>query len=305
MYRDDPVEDTLRTLRAWATNQVARFAPRAYVRMTRQTGRGQRSKETAESIAAYFSNCFREYFAILGVESSRISEYLRGKVLLEYGPGDVPGVALLMVAHGAQKVFCVDRFPMLSLSSDNEAVLDVLLGRLPADSRARGEAALRRFNADGLALDSSRIEYLVRPGGLSGLRNEADLVFSRAVLECVNDLPAIFADMEAALRPGGIAIHLVDLQSHGLHCRNPLDFLSWPAALWGLMYSHKGVPNRWRINYYRDLLRTSALSVQLLAPTTRAAASDVAEVKPHLAAPFRDVPDPDLECLGFWLVCRK
>jgi SAM-dependent methyltransferase len=305
MYGENPVQDAIRTLRAWASNQVARLAPRAYVRITGQTGRGEREGETADGIAEYFLKCFAEYFVMLGVESDRIPDYLRGKVLLEYGPGDIPGVALLMVAHGVKKVVCVDRFPMLSLSSDNAAVLDRLLGNLSPEARARGEAALRRSNAGAVTLDQSRIEYFLRPSGLSGLRETIDLVFSRAVLEHVDDVRATFADMEAALRPGGVAIHLVDLKSHGLHQRNPLDFLSWPTGLWTLMFSQKGVPNRWRVNHYRDVLRAGRLKVQLLAPTARAAMSDVSEVRPHLAAPFRDLPDEDLAWLGFWLVVSK
>jgi SAM-dependent methyltransferase len=291
-------------LRGCMTNQVARFAPRAYLRMARQTGRGDSRKETPEDIAEYFFNCFHDYFRILKVAAARIPDYLKGKVLLEYGPGDFPGVALLMVAHGAQKMFCVDRFPMLSMSSKNEAVLDWLLRRLPADCKARGQAAFRRAKG-GLALDPGRIEYRVQCDGLSGLHNEIDVVFSRAVLECVNDLPVTFADMQAALRPGGMAVHLVDLRSHGLHRRNPLDFLSWPPGLWNLMYSHKGVPNRWRINHYRSLLRKNSLIVKSLTPTTLARKTDIAQIRPHLAAPFRDLPDADLEWLGFWLVCTK
>ena len=305
MYGEHPVDDTIRALRALATNQIARFAPHAYLRITGQTGRGERQGETPSGIAEYFLKCFREYFEILGVETALVPEFLRGKVLLEYGPGDIPGVALLMVAHGAEKVFCVDRFPLLSLSPDNAAVMDALLNRLPPEMKARAQASVRRTDGRFLTLNPDRIEYLVRPSGLSGMRQEVDVVLSRAVLEHVDDLPATFADMEMSLRPGGAAIHLVDLKSHGLHRRNLLDFLSWPPRLWALMYSHKGVPNRWRVNYYRDVLRTSGLTVQLLAPMARAASADIAEVRPHLAAPFRGLPDEDLSWLGFWLVCKK
>lgn len=293
MYGQNRIHDAAQALRAWSTNQIARMAPSAYLRMTRQTGRGRRELETPQSVAEYFVRCFGEYFETLEILPQDIDDYLRGKAVLEYGPGDFPGVALLMLAHGAERVVCVDRFPMLSLSGDQDrsALLEALLGMLPAERRALA--------------DPERIEYRVRPNGLSGLRGEIDLVISRAVLEHVNDPNATFADMESALVPGGVAIHQVDLKSHGMHRHNPLDFLTWPPTLWRIMHSHKGVPNRWRVTQYREVLRHSGLSVKRLTATGSAASTDVATVRPYLAAPFRDVPDDELAWLGFWLVCRK
>jgi hypothetical protein len=148
------------------------------------------------------------------------------------------------------------------------------------------------------------IRYVVRPSGLLGERAPMGLVVSRAVLEHVNDLPATFRDMRAALAPDGLAVHLVDLKSHGLQRRNPLDFLTWPEWLWTSMYSCKGVPNRLRPDAYRDAARAAGLEVVSMVPTGHARPEDIAEVRPHLAARFRHLPDDDLGWLGFWLVCR-
>jgi hypothetical protein len=97
----------------------------------------------------------------------------------------------------------------------------------------------------------------------------------------------------------------VDLRSHGLHRSNPLDFLTWPDWLWSLMYSGKGVPNRWRVDRYRRDLAEQALQVLRLTPTTLAEPRDVAAVRPYLAEQFRALSDEDLSWLGFWLVCRR
>ncbi len=199
----------------------------------------------------------------------------------------------------------VDRFPLVSLSSKNVQIAKKMLQRLPFTLRQRAESCFTRATNPKAGFDPRWIQYLVRPSGLSGLSNEIDLVISRAVLEHVNDLPATFRDMCAALKPGGIAIHLVDLKSHGLHRDNPLDFLSWSPWLWSLMYSAKGVPNRLRINTYRDAIVRSGLEIISLSPTVHALPADIRAVRPSLAQPFRDLPDADLSWLGFWLVCRK
>ena len=153
--------------------------------------------------------------------------------------------------------------------------------------------------------DPERIEYLVKPNGMSGLVDEVDFVYSRAVLEHVNDLPGTFADMARAMRPGSQSIHLADLRSHGLHKANPLDFLEWSPAMWSLMYSEKGVPNRWRVDEYRRILTGLGVRVGSFEPTALATAADIAAVRPRLAAPFQRLSDTDLACLGIWFDFEK
>jgi SAM-dependent methyltransferase len=202
-------------------------------------------------------------------------------------------------------VYCVDRFPLVNLSPKNARVLGDLISGSRGLERERLLACLAKPDDPGAGFSPDRIEYLVRPSGLSGLRESVDLVFSRAVLEHVDDLEATFADMTSALRPGALAIHQVDLRSHGLHISNPLDFLAWSRNLWQLMYSEKGVPNRWRIDKYRSILQRLPTSVLELRPTTLAAQEHVAAVRPALAPDFQAISDEDLSWLGFWLVMRK
>ncbi|MBK1686107.1 methyltransferase domain-containing protein [Rubrivivax gelatinosus] len=300
-----PLATAHRVLRAVATNQLARFAPGLYVRLTGQTGRGAAAEEAAADVAGYFRRCVEDYFARLGLASDAADAFLAGKSLMEYGPGDLPGVAALMVAHGAERVCCVDRFPLVSLSEKNARVVGDLVAASAGRERERLVACLRDPADPRAGFEPTRIEYLVRPSGLSGLTDAFDFVFSRAVLEHVDDLEATFADMVRAMRPGALAIHLVDLRSHGLHRRNPLDFLAWSETAWRWMYSAKGVPNRWRIDRYRHIVERLPVEVLQFEATHCAAPEQVSDVRPLLAAPFRGVSDDDLAVLGFWLVFRK
>jgi SAM-dependent methyltransferase len=297
-------QNVKRVTKAVVTNQLARFAPKFYMRLTGETGRGL-GEESSGQAASYFRSCFDEYFAKLGVASGDIAAFLAGKRVLEYGPGDLPGVALLMVAHGAETVVCVDRFPLVQLSQKNLAVLADLLSGLTPEQRQRADGCFVRAGDAGSGFNPERIRYRIDPNGLSGLRDEIDLVISRAVLEHVNDLQATFADMHVAMRPDAVAIHQVDLKSHGLHQHNRLDFLAWPDPLWQLMYSHKGTPNRLRIDVYRRVLERTGFSITLLEPTLLAELDEVQAVRPKLASAFRELSDADLRWLGFWLVCSK
>ncbi len=305
MFGESPLADAKRFVKAFVTNQIAWLVPAYYLRMTAQTGRGVSEIESAEQAVEYFERCFSEYFEILGVAPSDIESWLKGKTIVEYGPGDIPGVALLMVARGAAKVICVDRFPLVSMGPKNVEVLKQLMARLDPVAAQRAASCFSVPADPARGFDSRRLEYAVRPSGLLGMSDVADMVISRAVLEHVNDLLATFRDMDQALRGDGIAIHLIDLKSHGLHRRNPLDFLTWPAVLWRWMYSHKGVPNRWRVDRYREVLSQTRLKTRSMQPTAKLDQTVIGEVRPRLAMPFKQVSDDDLSWQGFWLVCQK
>jgi hypothetical protein len=304
MYGQRRLADLRWVLRSIATNQVARFFPERYVRLTGQTGRGA-AEASARQIANYFWSCFYDYFEILGVPRSDIGGYLQGKTVLEYGPGDVPAVAFLMLAHGADAAVCVDRFALYRPSPATTEVLRLLLEDLEGAARLRGNECFRVPGDPASGLVEPRFRYVRQDYGLSGLRARADLVISRAALEYANDLPATFADMRAALRADGIAVHKVDLAGQRCDDDHPLSFLTYPRVLWSAMCSHKNTVNRWRIDHYRRLLVEHDLETVSLEPTALADPRLVAEVRPHLASCFRGLSDRDLAWLGFWLVLRK
>jgi SAM-dependent methyltransferase len=304
MYGRKPMADAYRALRAILSNQVARLAPRLYVGLTGQTGRGS-EPETTKDVSDYFKRCFHEYFQQLGVRQNEIPEWLKDKHLLEYGPGDVPGVGLLMLSYGARKVTCVDRFELASSTPKQLAVLRQIIEDLEEHARERAFACFNIAGDPASGFDVDRLEYVVTRDGLSGLVDRVDMVYSRAVLEHVNDLDATFDDMDQALKPGGVMVHQVDLKSHGLHRENPLDFLTWPVWLWKIMYSGKGVPNRWRIDRYRSAICRLGFDVSILEPTSLAKIADLTSVRPYLAKPFCELDDQSLAWLGFWLVARK
>jgi SAM-dependent methyltransferase len=283
MYQNNYIHDTLRVMRAVIGNLLALSSPHLYIKLTGQTGRGAQ-RESAQQIAEYFRLCFDEYFKILGVRTDKIEHYLAGKRVLEYGPGDTPGVGLLMLAHGAESVTCVDRFPMYTNLPRTVEVMELIMSGLDGNSRWRAENAFVRRGDPGSGFVRERLRYKIRPSGLSGLHGSVDLIISRSVLEHVNDLQATFVDMKSALRDDGIAIHKVDLRSHGLHRQNPLDFLTWSPSMWRLMHCNKGYVNRWRLNTYRDIAAEKGFNVLLIQPTAIAERQDVEAIRPALAS---------------------
>jgi SAM-dependent methyltransferase len=297
-------ERAIRIGKAVITNQIARLMPRFYLRLTHQTGRGSNEEGPGE-VAGYFRQCFKDYCDMLGIGEHSAGDLLRDKQVLEYGPGDIPGVALLFYAHGAKQVFCVDHFPMMQFTAKNAAVIQCLLDHLDGQPRERADAAIQRTNGEITGFLPGTVTYLVRPGGMAAMDNAVDLIISRAVMEHVHDLKATFTDMYHCLKPGAIAVHQVDLKSHGLHSENQLDFLAWSPFLWRLMYSAKGVPNRWRVDVYRRLIEDTGFECELLTTTRQASIDEVRQVRPLLPPLFNTLSDEDLSCLGFWMILKK
>jgi len=304
MFGQRPLADTGRLLKGAVTNQVARFMPKTYFNLVKETGRGP-DQGTEKSLSDYCYRCFDDYLTKLGSDRVRASDVLDGRNVVELGPGDFPGVAVLLIAFGARKVVCVDRFPLMKLSDFNIQALRVLLAEL--DEEARGQAG-RAFVIPGRpesGISGEAIEYVVSDSGMIGRERWADLVLSRAVLEHVNHLSETFIDMRRAMKPEARAAHLVDLRSHRLHQKNPLDFLTWPDRFWDLMFSFKGAPNRARVPEYRAAAARANLAVEVMEPVALYEPQDLMEVRPYLPGRFASVSDEDLAWQAFWLVCCR
>lgn len=301
MYSENRARDVVLFAKAVLSNQLARFAPATYMRLTHETGRGE-EEQTPAQIAAYFAECFRDYHKQLGLDEAQFELFLTGKRVLEYGPGDILGVALLMYAHGAAAVDCFDRFPLHTATEKNLRVYETLLASLDGPAGARAHTAFVEPGKPASGFNSAAIRYQVSADGLSGVSNQYDLIVSRAVLEHVGNLDGTVSDVATALKPEGLSIHEVDLRSHGLDRYQAFDFLTWPDPVYRLMFSEKGFPNRWRLNKYRDLFERAGLHIRKLEPTTCLTPEQVARVEPHLSAALRGVSSRELSWMGFWVI---
>ena len=304
MYTENIGQDGYRFAKALLTNQMARFAPKLYLSLMHETGRGD-SEAAPAATADYFFRCFNDYGQHLGLDGDQFACFLQGKAVLEYGPGDVLGVALLMYANGADFVHCVDRFPRKKISTKNIDIYNKILDRLGSEQRNRAIHAFNECGDPGSGFKPSIINYAVTTDGLIGRKSAYDLIVSRAVLEHVNHLESTILDNAQALRPDGVAIHNVDLKSHNLDRYRPFDFLTWPESAYRLMNSHKGRPNRWRVDKYRECVARSGLRFKALAHTGKLNDEEIDRIRPNLATNFRNLPTEELTWLGFWMVLEQ
>jgi len=301
MYSENLTKDSFLFLRALLSNQLARLFPSAYLKLIKETGRGS-GPENPGQISEYFHACFVDYLRHLGIPLDFAGDYLKGKHVLEYGPGNILGIALLFYAYGAEQVHCADRFSFGLLVKENLEVYEVMINSLKGNEKKRACSAFNTYGEPQSGFDPQKIRYVVTKNGLIGEKSKYDLIMSRAVLEHVNDLEKTFLDLSRALKKGGVSVHQVDLRSHNLDRYKEFDFLTVSPLVYRLMFSHKGYPNRWRTDQYKELAVKFGLKVLKFESTGKLDPEKVKLIHPKLAKPFRGLDQDEISWLGFWMI---
>jgi SAM-dependent methyltransferase len=255
-------------------------------------------------------------------------ERLNGKDVLEVGPGDNLGVALLLLARGAHTVTCIDGFAPNFDPKHNSQIYRAIYDGLSAaeQKRVRDVVTLR---SDGATVGGGRLisRYDVPIDAVAPplKARSYDIIISRAVLEHLGDLKRGWKNMVACLRVNGEMWHKVDFRNHTLFGEiHPLYFLTVPDNLWNLISSPDPTMNRLRLPTYRELAArdfleshcylTHIIGESEIAPHVDDLVSGthysqrhldmVQAIRPRLLKDFSDYSDEDLLVTGVFLTVR-
>ena len=279
-----------------------------------------------EKSVSYIERVYREYLEVAGIAP----ETLRDKRILEVGPGDNFGVALKFLVSGAAKVVSLDKFYSERNVDQQKRIYQELRKHLTSDEARVFDDCITLD--DKIQTNAERLNYIyghgieeadqiLEPGSF-------DLIVSRAVIHNVYDIERGFEAMHRLLAPRGYMLHKIDLSdenmfsSRGMH---PLTFLTIPERIYHLMASDSGKPNRKLIGDYSDqmikrgyetkILISTVLGVGRISPMKEEiepgvdyddqTLSLIREIRPQLAAPFKDRSDAELAISGIFLVARK
>ena len=180
---------------------------------------------------------------------------LRGKQVLEVGPGETIGVALRLIADGAAHVTTVDKFVPLNRSEFHRELYRSML--LESDEVARRDIADAIELRDDIRLNPRRLSYehkSIEKAAAELAPASVDVIVSNAVLEEIYDLDATLASLDRVLKPGGRQVHVIDLRDYGMFSKfgfHPLEFLTVSDRVYPYMVGASGQPNRRLIDYYR------------------------------------------------------
>jgi SAM-dependent methyltransferase len=281
---------------------------------------------SAKQSVKYIQTVFHDY-----LDYGQISAVdLRGRSILELGPGDNLGVALMFLAAGASRVVCVDKFRSNADDARQQEIYSHLRATLTKDERAAFDEIVSL--SEGTRFNEGKLYYMYGHGCEHVDRifppSSFDYIVSRAVLEELSDVEEAFDSLDKVLRPGGSQIHKIDLRDYGVfsnHGFDPLEFLTVSDFIYDLCIGF-GHPNRLRLGAYKAKLGRLNYSITTyvthftgtadeivphrLEPIskedyTKEAITILSHIRPRLTNRFSCLSNEDLLVAGVFLVARK
>jgi SAM-dependent methyltransferase len=244
------------------------------------------------------------------------------EVVAELGPGDSLGTGVAALLTGASTYIAVDLVEYAASSKNVEmvdAIAALLSERAPVpgvgapgadgasetrfpseildDDRVRKALAAERVSAirravaqPGTEHGGVRVSYSAGQGRVFELVDLADIVFSQAVLEHVDDLEQVYAASSAILRPGGFASHAIDFKSHHFS-RGWNGHWAFSDREWAIIRGKRRYAiNREPLSTHLRLIEAAGLEIVNVQRTFRE--STIA--RSQLSTRFRSISDEDL-----------
>lgn len=154
---------------------------------------------------------------------------VKGKRVLELGPGSDLGVGILLVQAGARGYVGVDRNPLVS---EQSAAVHAALGGV----------------VEGVRYEVvPDFQFAAKLG-----QGQFDVIVSNAAFEHFDDVPDVARQLATVVKPGGkLSVH-IDLKTHSrwIRDKDPANIYRYPRWLYRLFY-FPGQPNRLRPADYR------------------------------------------------------
>ena len=202
----------------------------------------------------YTSNyeSLNSYFQIISDALRKNSFTIKGKTVLEIGPGNSYINAYNFLLNGARKVLLVDKYPRQSGTRRQKSYIQDEI-----------EYFKSRYNIDRLecidqntcTLDHNHIVFIAGDLCTIQLNIKVDFLYSIAVLHHIKELDRYIKKMHEILNTGGMMYHVVDLKDKFHFIASPFLFYKYSDFTWEHFLTDKAVTytNRMRYREYIDM----------------------------------------------------
>ena len=287
-------------------------------------------KDISESLD-YINVQFDDYLKYSGLTVDQ----LQGMRIFELGFGDNVGVALKLIAAGAERAVCLDKYYSKRNLEHQRQIYSALRETMSVEEKERFDQAIDLKS--GIELNPEKVLCIygtdVENADQLFEMEKFNLAISRGAIQDIYNPDAAFAAMDRILAPGGYMLHKIDLSDQGMfrdNGMNPLTYLTISEPVYRLMAIDSGKPNRKLISYYRrvmselgydtKLLVTGIIGVgvcgkgdlhphkekvELNVDYPEATLQLVQQVRSHLIPEYRAMPDEELIIDGIFVIARK
>lgn len=172
---------------------------------------------------------------------------IKGKTILELGPGNTYINAYNFLMLGAKKVILVDKYPRLIETDKQKEFFEKEIEYI-----AKKYGPKLPFIEDG-EIDSKYVQFIDKDLTEANIRN-IDFIFSNSVLEHIKSVEDNIRAMSLCLNKNGYMLHNIDLRDH-YNSNTPFLFYKYSDKIWNKYLTKEGISytNRWRCD---DFVKT-------------------------------------------------
>ena len=216
---------------------------------------------------------------------------LKGKTILELGPGADLGVSAFTLLFGAGKYNTIDVHPLAQATPPQfYPELFNYIEKNFRDARVSVEFVRRQLE-QALSGRHDRIRYVCDANfDLSVFQGqEIDLVVSQAAFEHFHNVGEVIAQLSQVVKPGAVLIAEVDLRTHTRWIRDvdPLNIYRYADPFYEAL-KFRGSPNRLRPFEYQQILETNGWTNIQILPVSILNQDYAQKTQDRLAGRFRE-----------------
>ena len=273
------------------------------VRSLRGSRTWRRNRRLSLDAFSEMRSFYLKYLPQMGADEA----WLKGKRVLEVGPGDSLVIPFWFIARGASQGTGIDRYMELSPFSAQSEFYSAAAETMSPEERARIKDLLPWTP---LKSREGRLRYFVTPveKAAAELDGSFHLIVSYNALTYVYDVGETMASSYRLLAPRGIMVHRIPCGSSGSVAEfgaGPLNQLTFSQPVWNLMFSNRMATNRQPISAYLNACAAAGFR-EIRADTIHFLTDEQLErALPTLHPDFRNRARQDLRIYCFALTATK
>lgn len=232
---------------------------------------------------------------------------IKDKIILELGPGADLGIGLIVLHLGVKQYNSLDvnnlveSVPPLFYQKLFSQIQEKMGDGIPTIDYLKEQLALTNTGNNDRLNYVCRDDFDIRTFGTHSI----DIVFSQAAIEHFEDIDKTFRQLSDVVKPGGILIAEIDLNTHTRWLReiDPLNIYRYPNWLYSaLMF--RGAPNRIRPTKFKSVLEDNGWNKIYIKPLTKISDHYLRKCRPYLCKNFRSA-EAEMEYLTIMICATK